>query len=69
MLGLLLPHTFALYPKRCASLHHERPLSTSLQESNMNNLSDYEAVDTFRQVIARIVRRLLEENKQEEETG
>ena len=35
----------------------------------MNNLSDYEAVDTFRQVIARIVRRLLEENKQQEETG
>jgi len=33
----------------------------------MNNLSDYEAVDIFRQVIARIVRRLLEENKQEEE--
>ena len=34
----------------------------------MNNLSDYEAVDTFRQVIARIVQRLLEENEQGEET-
>ena len=34
----------------------------------MNNLSDYEAVDTFRQVIARIVRGLLEENKRQEET-
>ncbi|HID62067.1 MAG TPA: hypothetical protein EYP49_04920 [Anaerolineae bacterium] len=52
--------------QRCASLHHERPLSTSFQESNMNNLSDYDAVDTFRQVIARIVRRLPEDNEQEE---
>lgn len=32
----------------------------------MNNLSDYDAVDTFRQVIARIVRRLPEDNEQEE---
>lgn len=34
----------------------------------MNNLSDYDAVDTFRQVIARIVQRLLEENEQEKES-
>ena len=33
----------------------------------MNNLSDYEAVDTFQQVIARIARRLLEEEQQQEE--
>jgi hypothetical protein len=32
----------------------------------MNNLSDYEAVDIFRKVIARIVRRLKEEKQQQE---
>ncbi len=33
----------------------------------MNNLSDREALDIFRQVIARIVRRLAEEQRREEE--
>ena len=33
----------------------------------MNHMNDNEAVDTFRQAVARIVRRLLEERQEEEQ--
>lgn len=33
----------------------------------MNHMNDNEAVDTFRQTVARIVRRLLEERQEEQQ--
>ena len=33
----------------------------------MNHMTDNEAVDTFRQTVARIVRRLLEEKQEEQQ--
>jgi hypothetical protein len=33
----------------------------------MNHMTDNEAVDTFRQTVARIVRRLLEERQEEQQ--
>ena len=33
----------------------------------MNHMNDNEAVDTFRQTVARIVRRLLEEGQEEQQ--
>ena len=42
-------------------------LQTNVEGEKMNRLNDSEALDTFQQTVARIVRRLLEEGEEQQQ--